>query len=291
VHRDIKPENILLQEGQAIVADFGIARAIDAGVVDAGATATIPALGTPAYMSPEQATRTAGIDGRTDIYALGCVLYEMLVGAPPFTGATVQAILDQHATAPVPSLRALRPDLPLALEQAVTRALQKAPADRFATAWRVRQGARRSGECGGFCTPRVSVTSAGTLARGGRCCGPGSWNRLPDAAATGRCHAEPAVGGNSPLPRLRGKPRACLVARGLVDLLAIKLSGEGELRAAEPSAILSAWRRVAGADGKDIAPAAALEVARRLGAGWVIDGSVAGTPAHLTVIRLAAHRA
>ena len=76
VHRDIKPENILLQEGQAIVADFGIARAIDAGVVDAGATATIPALGTPAYMSPEQATRTAGIDGRTDIYALGCVLYE-----------------------------------------------------------------------------------------------------------------------------------------------------------------------------------------------------------------------
>jgi serine/threonine-protein kinase len=85
-------------------------------------------------MSPEQATRTAGIDGRTDIYALGCVLYEMLVGAPPFTGATVQAILEQHATAPVPSLRALRPDLALALEQAITRALQKAPADRFATA-------------------------------------------------------------------------------------------------------------------------------------------------------------
>ncbi|HEY9477254.1 MAG TPA: serine/threonine-protein kinase, partial [Microbacteriaceae bacterium] len=86
VHRDIKPENILLQDGQAIVADFGIARAIDAGVVDAGATETIPALGTPAYMSPEQATRTAGNDGRTDIYALGCVLYEMLAGAPPFTG-------------------------------------------------------------------------------------------------------------------------------------------------------------------------------------------------------------
>jgi serine/threonine protein kinase len=66
----------------------------------------------PAYMSPEQATRTAGIDGRADIYALGCVLYEMLAGAPPFTGATVQAILDQHATAPLPSLRVVRPDIP-----------------------------------------------------------------------------------------------------------------------------------------------------------------------------------
>jgi len=283
VHRDIKPENILLQEGQAIVADFGIARAIDAGVVDAGATETIPALGTPAYMSPEQATRTARIDGRTDIYAFGCVLYEMLVGAPPFTGATVQAILDQHATAPVPSLRALRPDLPLALEQAVTRALQKAPADRFATA-------------GEFAKALDGVASAAASARPGfrsrrrglllgvavaavLAAGIGYLMRRPPGAAT----PNPRLVAILPFRVSGANPELAWLHEGLVDLLAIKLSGEGELRAAEPSAILSAWRRVAGAEGKDIAPVAALEVARRLGAGRVIDGSVVGTPAHLTV--------
>ena len=134
VHRDIKPENILLQDGQAIVADFGIARAITTGAVDAGTTDTIPAIGTPAYMSPEQATGSGGLDGRSDVYALGCVLYEMMAGQPPFSGPTTQAILDQHSAAPVPSLRAARPDAPLPLEKAITRALQKSPADRFATA-------------------------------------------------------------------------------------------------------------------------------------------------------------
>ena len=106
VHRDIKPENILLQDGQAVVADFGIARAIATGAVNAGTTDTIPAIGTPAYMSPEQALGAA-MDGRGDIYALGCVLYEMLTGQPPFTGKSSQEILAQHATEPLPPLRAL----------------------------------------------------------------------------------------------------------------------------------------------------------------------------------------
>jgi serine/threonine-protein kinase len=133
VHRDIKPENILLTGGHAVVTDFGIARALQQA---GGSTMTAPgvALGTPAYMSPEQAGRSGTVDARSDVYSLGCVLYEMLAGHPPFQGATAQELLARHATDPVPSLRAARPGAPAALEAVVCRALEKAPADRFATA-------------------------------------------------------------------------------------------------------------------------------------------------------------
>jgi TolB-like protein/Flp pilus assembly protein TadD len=133
VHRDIKPENILLSEGHAIVADFGIARAVDA-TASARLTETGLALGTPAYMSPEQAAGEAGIDGRSDIYALGCVLYEMLAGHPPFAGTTSQSIRARHAIDPVPSLRTVRSTVTPALERVIRRALSKVPADRFASA-------------------------------------------------------------------------------------------------------------------------------------------------------------
>jgi len=131
VHRDIKPENILLSAGHAVVADFGIAKAL----TSAGGeklTETGLALGTPYYMSPEQATGDP-LDGSADQYALGCVLYEMLAGTPPFQGSTAQSILARHAVDPVPSLRTVRGTIPLGVEQAITRALAKSPADRFAT--------------------------------------------------------------------------------------------------------------------------------------------------------------
>ena len=131
VHRDIKPENILLSAGHAMVADFGIAKAL----TSAGGerlTETGLVLGTPYYMSPEQATGDP-LDGSADQYALGCVLYEMLAGAPPFQGSTAQSILARHAVDPVPSLRTVRATIPLAVEHAITRALAKSPADRFAT--------------------------------------------------------------------------------------------------------------------------------------------------------------
>lgn len=133
VHRDIKPENILLAEGGAIVADFGIARALDAASNKA-LTETGLALGTPTYMSPEQGSADAHLDCRTDIYSLGVVVYEMLAGQPPFAGRTPLAILARHAIDPVPALRTVRPTVPPQLERAVTRALAKVPADRFATA-------------------------------------------------------------------------------------------------------------------------------------------------------------
>ncbi len=134
VHRDIKPENILLtREGSVLVADFGIARAAAAAGVEK-LTETGLSLGTPAYMSPEQAAGDDQLDGRSDLYALGCVLYEMLAGQPPFTGRTAQAILARHAIDPVPSLRTPRPTVSRALAQVITRTLAKVPADRFPTA-------------------------------------------------------------------------------------------------------------------------------------------------------------
>src|SRR6266850_2775613 len=131
VHRDIKPENILLEAGEAVVADFGIARAITAAGGDK-LTQTGIAIGTPLYMSPEQAGGGA-IDGRSDLYSLACVLYEMLAGHPPFLGGTAQAILARHALDPVPPLRTARGTVSGAVEQTLVRALAKSPADRYAT--------------------------------------------------------------------------------------------------------------------------------------------------------------
>jgi TolB-like protein/cytochrome c-type biogenesis protein CcmH/NrfG len=132
IHRDIKPENILLSGAHALVADFGIARALrsesDEQLTESGFS-----VGTPQYMSPEQAAAHKDIDPRTDVYSLGCVLYEMLAGEPPYTGPNPQAVLAKRLTEPIPHLRTVR-DVPAALERAVTKALARSPADRYATA-------------------------------------------------------------------------------------------------------------------------------------------------------------
>ena len=134
LHRDIKPENILLQEGEPVVADFGVATAISAAggdnvyVTDGGF-----AVGTPAYMSPEQASAERDLDGRSDLYSLACVLFEMLSGKPPVAGSGPRATMARHAIEPPPLIRTLRPNVPLAVELALQRALSKAPAERFST--------------------------------------------------------------------------------------------------------------------------------------------------------------
>jgi eukaryotic-like serine/threonine-protein kinase len=133
IHRDIKPENILLEEGRALVADFGIARAVNA-VGKGKLTSTGVSIGTPTYMSPEQGMADPKLDSRTDIYSLGCVLYEMLAGSPPFTGRTTQALIARHSLDAVPSLSVVRATIPEEVEEVVTRALAKVPADRFSTA-------------------------------------------------------------------------------------------------------------------------------------------------------------
>jgi serine/threonine protein kinase len=132
VHRDIKPANILLHDGVAVVADFGLARAL----TEAGARKLTQigfVIGTPAYISPEQAAGGESVDGRTDLYALACMLYEMLSGRPPFGGRTPHAILARHAMDDVPRIIAARPEVPVAIERAIVKALAKKPADRYAT--------------------------------------------------------------------------------------------------------------------------------------------------------------
>jgi serine/threonine-protein kinase len=138
VHRDIKPENILLTaDGTTLVADFGIARAL--GGDDPQLTETGMSVGTPAYMSPEQAAGERSVDGRSDVYSLGCVLYEAVAGEPPFTGPTAQVVLMRRFTEMPRPLREVRDTVPSVVEQAVFRALARAPADRFATAGQLAQ--------------------------------------------------------------------------------------------------------------------------------------------------------
>ena len=138
VHRDVKPENILLHEGEAMVTDFGIALLVSGAGEQSGGeerlTGTGMSLGTPQYMSPEQAAGERTLDARSDIYSLGCVLYELLAGEPPYTGPTPQAIMAKRFTDPVPGIRRLRPTVSSAIERALMRALAAVPADRFSTA-------------------------------------------------------------------------------------------------------------------------------------------------------------
>ena len=134
VHRDIKPENILLTKGTAVVADFGIAKLVADEARDSRLTETGISIGTAAYMSPEQATASSEVDGRSDVYSLGVVLYEMLVGEAPFTGASSHSILAKRLMDPAPSARRLRDTIPPALDDVIMRALQRVPADRFASA-------------------------------------------------------------------------------------------------------------------------------------------------------------
>ncbi len=133
VHRDIKPANVLMHGGHAVLADFGIARAVSAAGGDR-ITGTGVAVGTPAYMSPEQASGE-DVDARSDIYALGCMVYEMLVGEPPFTGSTVSAVVQQHIAAPPPSASIVRTTVSGGISDAIVRALAKTPADRYSSAF------------------------------------------------------------------------------------------------------------------------------------------------------------
>jgi serine/threonine protein kinase len=153
IHRDIKPENILLESGHAVVADFGIARAVDAAGGER-LTETGIAIGTPAYMSPEQAGGEKELDGRSDLYSLGCVLHEMLAGQPPFTGPTVESLVHQHLSADPPSVTAVRPSVPGWVAAALERSLAKTVA-----------------QFGEAISPRTSVTA---------------WDSPPKPAPVGR---------------------------------------------------------------------------------------------------------
>jgi tetratricopeptide (TPR) repeat protein len=271
VHRDIKPENILLFAGEPMIADFGIALALDR-VGEERLTQTGFSLGTPVYMSPEQAFAAPHLDGRTDIYSLGCVLYEMLAGEAPFTGPTPQAIVAKRLSQPPPLLRTLR-EVPEALDQAIQTALARNPADRFMTAGdfarAITEGAAvRAGAAAPLARPRIT-RSRRTQALGGlllAMAAVASWlafGRRPPPAAPTRLavlpFAVPATGSFAYL------------AQGMVDLLSRNLNGAATLVTVDPGRVMSAAGR-GEAGGPDAEKGR--DIARRLGAGQYIVGSV-----------------
>ena len=284
IHRDIKPENILLADDHARVADFGVARALEAAGGEE-LTGTGLAVGTPTYMSPEQATG-GRLDARSDIYALGCVLYEVLTGEPPFTGPTPQAVIAKRLVGPVPSVRTTRPDVAPALDEALHKALEPVPAARFSTAGEFAQAISEAH------APQ-SGTGAETSIRLDR----SRRHRIRQAAIGIGTLSVLALGAGGLLWRSRSAPYpldANLLAvapfdildpklelwrEGLVDLLARNLDGAGPIRTVPPTAVIRRWSGRAD-------QLAASELSRRTGAQLILYGSL--VPAGSDSVRLRA---
>jgi tRNA A-37 threonylcarbamoyl transferase component Bud32/tetratricopeptide (TPR) repeat protein len=279
VHRDIKPENILLENGHATVADFGIARAVTAAGAES-LTSTGLGIGTPLYMSPEQATAEKSVDGRSDQYALATVLYEMLAGEPPFTGPTAHAILARRLAAEVPSLSAVRRAVPPHVEQAIGRAMSLAPADRFPSARTFMEAldapSAPSADPTSRRRPRAWIAAAAALALV-LATAVLIWSRRPTAAPLDQTLVAVfpfRVSGTDTTHGAR-------LREGMVDFLDLKLSGAGSMRLVPPRTVVAAWRQAAGPDGDDLTQEEARSVARRLGAGAMVLGTIVGTPGRL----------
>jgi TolB-like protein len=267
LHRDVKPENILFEAGHAVIADFGIARAVSAAGDKITATGVV--LGTPSYMSPEQIAGDPSIDARTDVYSLGCLLYEMLAGEPPFGGRSAQAIFARRMTEPVPSVRTTREHIPDAVDRAIAKALARAPADRYTTVGQFvgalsdtalapphppRREWRRS-------TVAIAVTAVALVA-----------SALVVAKAKFRPAPPISAGRVAVLPfAVRGSGSLSYLAEGMVDLLSRDLDGAGDLRTIDAASVLTTVTR----DGEGVVDVErGRRVARRLGAGRYILGSI-----------------
>ncbi len=277
VHRDIKPENILLESGHALVADFGIARAVSEGGGDR-LTQFGLAIGTPAYMSPEQASAEPRIDGRSDIYSLACVLYEMLSGEPPHTGPTPQAILARQLTDELRSLSAVRSSVGPGLEAAIRRALAPAPADRYATATEFQAAVsaevspvRRSIQTLRAVrkrTVRMALVGAGVLAAG-----------LIAAVLVRGVIVREAQAGERPVtlavfPFRASGTEASALGEGTADLLAAALDGTVGMTVADPVGLWRSLRRSndTALDAPELDEALAL--GRRIAAPYFLLGSI-----------------
>ena len=283
VHRDIKPENIMLSGGHAVVSDLGISRILSA-VPSARLTETGMVLGTAAYMSPEQAMGESRVDGRTDIYALGCVLYELLAGEPPFMAPTAQAMIARRLTEPVPPLTSQR-EVPPELEGVLHRALARSPADRYATAG---DFARALTELPiqphRVATPVPAPAAPAGLGSRRRL----AWLAIPAVVAVlavlalvllrtrrggvAAAGGAPAAGSIAVLPFVSPSNDSSLVrvGRELSSTLSATLDGIGELRAIDRLTVLARW-------GEDAAPLPLSEDAARaraLGAAAILQGSL-----------------
>jgi eukaryotic-like serine/threonine-protein kinase len=287
IHRDIKPENILLtKDGSTLVADFGIARAFGGGSDQL--TETGMAVGTPAYMSPEQAAGERTLDARADIYSLGIVLYEMLAGEPPYTGATAQAILARRFSEAPRPLRILRDTIPEPIEQAVQKALAKAPADRFSTALQFADALATTAPATAGASGTAPVPPPSRARRWRYVVAAG----LATVLAVGLWLVAVRRGARSPPGGAASASLAVLpfsvsaggsfayLGEGMVDLLSRSLDGAGDLRAIDAGTVLSAVhrRRLTSPD-----RATATELAERLGARRFVLGSVQAAGGRLRI--------
>jgi serine/threonine-protein kinase len=290
VHRDIKPDNIMLSSGQAVVADFGIARAVDAAGGEQ-LTQTGTAIGTPAYMSPEQSAGESDVDARSDIYALGCVLFEMLAGEPPYTGTTPGAIIAKRLSTPVPDVRVLRETVPDHIEAALRSALAKAPADRFTSATQFAEALRAKGVSLGPATGetqpiRITRRHASVVRRavfGGvgvlAVLGFGWWATWGDGI---NGDLDPDAIAVMPF-RVGGDPAYGYLRESMLDLLSARLTGGTGPRVLESRTTLNAWRRAANDDEDDLSEDDSRRVAAQLGAGQLLLGNVVATPTELAL--------
>jgi len=296
VHRDIKPENVMLSGRHAMVMDFGVAKAVSDAAGGGTLTSVGVALGTPAYMAPEQATADPQMDARVDIYSLGVMAYEMLTGSTPFPGLNPQQTLAAHVTrAPVPVGRQ-REGLSPALDALVMRCLAKRPADRFQTADALVAALDPlAGPSGGTTPTATQPVAAPALARlGGR-----RWTYTAAAVAAvivlsglvvwkpwRRAAARPLdanLVAVLPFRTAGADPSVQYLRQGMVDLMQAKLTGEGGPRAADARSVLAAVRDAGGTESQDLTEAAAAGVAKHLGAGKVLQGSIVGMPDHLVI--------
>jgi TolB-like protein len=284
IHRDIKPENILLEGGHALVADFGIAKAVTAAGGERLTTTGI-SIGTPAYMSPEQASGTDHVDGRSDLYSLGCVLYEMLAGHPPFTGTTAHELLARHATDPVPPLRTGRATIPEPIEAAVERVLAKVPADRYATAQQFSVALqidatayrRRRRWLGQLRVFGLAVGAAAMIAAAVY-----GVTRYRSATAWKARPVDANVVAVFPFRVTSADSAIQMLDEGIGDLFHGQLTGEAGLRAVNPTSLLRAWKGLSD-ERRETGPDAVLEVATRFGAGQVLEGSIVQAGSQLTL--------
>ncbi|HJS47049.1 MAG TPA: serine/threonine-protein kinase, partial [Gemmatimonadales bacterium] len=262
VHRDIKPENILLSGGHAVVADFGIARALSAGGKDL--TGFGMAIGTPAYMSPEQATASEDVDARSDQYSLACVYYEMLTGRQPWSGASAQAVMAQSLTGPRPKATAHRQGIPSGVDAALARGLARDPADRFPSVTDFAEAATKAA-AGRRLTPAITgVAAAVVLLLAG-----GAWwlGRTTAASPVVKEAERIAV-----LPFQWTGSGEDVLGEGMVRLLSTNFDAVGGITIVEPSRVLAEWRK----KGQPYDLEEGLGVGRALGAEAVVHGSIVG---------------
>ncbi|HXQ27837.1 MAG TPA: protein kinase [Gemmatimonadales bacterium] len=262
LHRDIKPENILLVDGHALVTDFGVAKALTEATDTSLLTSAGLAIGTPAYMAPEQAAADPDADQRSDLYATGVLAYEMLGGRPPFEGGAQRVLAAQVLERPTP-IGALRPDVSRATAACVMRCLEKEPAHRWASADDLRREFQKSeapGRTGRRITWPVGVLVG--LAAVGLVAWVVSRNRGPHAVSSSLVAVLPFS--------VRGGSDASYLSDGLVSLLSTSLDGAGDLHTVDPRAVMTTLRP--GGESVALDPAGAATVAERLGAGLYVLG-------------------